>query len=420
MATLKYWLWLTGRRGLGNAGALRVLDHFVTPERAFYADPEEYALVEDLTPAARRALLDKDTGGAERILEDCARLDLRIMTLQDADYPERLRQLPDPPLALYIRGRTFAFDEEAAVCMVGAREATPYGIGSAGRLGLELARGGALVVSGMAQGIDTASVQGALKGGGPVVSVLGGGVDVPYPRENRWLYEDVAAAGALISEYPPGTEHRGEHFPVRNRLISGLSLGVVAVECARFSGTMKTIEHAMDQDRDIFAVPGNIDAPRSEGPNWLLRQGARPVTCAQDILEEYWLRFPQKLARSAPLPPEAAQQRLEQLRSRKGPEETGPEEEREEAPASASPREDGASDLERVPQGEQRSRFTDDQLTLLRAMAGRRKPSTADELVEETQIPARRVLSALTMLQVDGAVREHPGKRFSPLVELEG
>lgn len=138
MATLKYWLWLTGRRGLGNAGALRVLDHFVTPERAFYADPEEYALVEDLTPAARRALLDKDTGGAERILEDCARLDLRIMTLQDADYPERLRQLPDPPLALYIRGRTFAFDEEAAVCMVGAREATPYGIGSAGRLGLEL------------------------------------------------------------------------------------------------------------------------------------------------------------------------------------------------------------------------------------------------------------------------------------------
>ena len=175
-----------------------------------------------------------------------------------------------------------------------------------------------------------------------MVSVLAGGVDVPYPSQNRFLYEDVAAAGALISEYPPGTRHKAEHFPVRNRLISGLSLGVVAVECARFSGTMKTIEHAMDQDRDIFAVPGNIDAPRSEGPNWLLRQGARPVTCAQDILEEYWLRFPQKLARSAPLPPEAAQQRLEQLRSRKGPEETGPEEEREEAPASASPREDGA------------------------------------------------------------------------------
>lgn len=143
------------------------------------------------------------------------------------------------------------------------------------------------------------------------------------------------------------------------------------------------------------------------------------MTCTQDILEEYWLRFPQKLAQSAPLPPEAAQQRLEQLRSRKGPEETGPEEEREEAPAPGGPPEDGAPDLERVPRGEQRSRFTDDQLTLLRAMAGRKKTSTADELVEETQIPARRVLSALTMLQVDGAAREHPGKRFSPLVELE-
>ena len=301
MATLKYWLWLTGRRGLGNAGALRVLDHFVTPERAFYADPEEYALVEDLTPAAQRALLDKDTGGAERILEDCARLDLRIMTLQDADYPERLRQLPDPPLALYIRGRTFAFDEEAAVCMVGAREATPYGIGSAGRLGLELARGGALVVSGMAQGIDTASVQGALKGGGPVVSVLGGGVDVPYPRENRWLYEDVAAAGALISEYPPGTEHRGEHFPVRNRILSGLCLGVVAVECRPHSGTMITVDRALEQNRDLFAVPGNIDAPMSQGPNLLIQQGAKLVTSGRDILEEYWDRFPAKLSPGEPL-----------------------------------------------------------------------------------------------------------------------
>ena len=363
------------------------------------ADHKEGAGTPELPAAARASLREKGMDEADRILGECDRLGLRVMTLQDGDYPGRLREISAPPAVLYIRGRVFRFDEEAAIGVVGSREPSPYGERVAAQLGLELARGGALLISGIAQGIDSTALKGALKGGGPVVSVLAGGVDVPYPSQNRFLYEDVAAAGALIS---------------------GLSLGVVAVECARFSGTMKTIEHAMDQDRDIFAVPGNIDAPRSEGPNWLLRQGARPVTCAQDILEEYWLRFPQKLARSAPLPPEAAQQRLEQLRSRKGPEETGPEEEREEAPASASPREDGASDLERVPQGEQRSRFTDDQLTLLRAMAGRRKPSTADELVEETQIPARRVLSALTMLQVDGAVREHPGKRFSPLVELEG
>lgn len=399
---LQDWIWLTTRKALGPRGVLRVLEYFGTPERAFYAEPEQYDQIPELPAAARASLREKGMDEADRILGECDRLGLRVMTLQDGDYPGRLREISAPPAVLYIRGRVFRFDEEAAIGVVGSREPSPYGERVA------------------AQGIDSTALKGALKGGGPVVSVLAGGVDVPYPSQNRFLYEDVAAAGALISEYPPGTRHKAEHFPVRNRLISGLSLGVVAVECARFSGTMKTIEHAMDQDRDIFAVPGNIDAPRSEGPNWLLRQGARPVTCAQDILEEYWLRFPQKLARSAPLPPEAAQQRLEQLRSRKGPEETGPEEEREEAPASASPREDGASDLERVPQGEQRSRFTDDQLTLLRAMAGRRKPSTADELVEETQIPARRVLSALTMLQVDGAVREHPGKRFSPLVELEG
>ena len=415
MAALKYWLWLSTRKGVRPEQTGRLLEHFGTPERAYYADPEEYDLVEGLTPAARNALRDKSLERADAILGECDRLGVRILTFGDADYPDRLKNIYDPPAVLYVKGRLPAFDEEIAVAVVGSRKPSAYGRWMAGKLGMELAAHGALVVSGIAQGLDSEALKGALRAGGAVVSVLGCGVDVHYPRENRWLYEDVAAHGALISEYPPGTEPEGWFFPVRNRIISGLSLGVVAVECARFSGTMKTIEHAMDQDRDIFAVPGNIDAPRSEGPNWLLRQGARPVTCAQDILEEYWLRFPQKLARSAPLPPEAAQQRLEQLRSRKGP-----EEEREEAPASASPREDGASDLERVPQGEQRSRFTDDQLTLLRAMAGRRKPSTADELVEETQIPARRVLSALTMLQVDGAVREHPGKRFSPLVELEG
>ena len=419
---LQDWIWLTTRKALGPRGVLRVLEYFGTPERAFYAEPEQYDQIPELPAAARASLREKGMDEADRILGECDRLGLRVMTLQDGDYPGRLREISAPPAVLYIRGRVFRFDEEAAIGVVGSREPSPYGERVAAQLGLELARGGALLISGIAQGIDSTALKGALKGGGPVVSVLAGGVDVPYPSQNRFLYEDVAAAGALISEYPPGTRHKAEHFPVRNRLISGLSLGVVAVECARFSGTMKTIEHAMDQDRDIFAVPGNIDAPRSEGPKKLFRSLGLPEdsNAAQDILEEYWLRFPQKLARSAPLPPEAAQQRLEQLRSRKGPEETGPEEEREEAPASASPREDGASDLERVPQGEQRSRFTDDQLTLLRAMAGRRKPSTADELVEETQIPARRVLSALTMLQVDGAVREHPGKRFSPLVELEG
>ena len=269
---LKDWIWLTTRKGLGARGVLQVLDYFGSPERAFYADPEQYDQIPGLSALARSALREKGMEGPDRIGE-CDRLGLRVLTLQDGDYPERLREIPDPPAVLYVRGTLFHFDQEAAIGIVGAREPSPYGEKVAAQLGLELARNGVLLVSGIAQGIDSIALKGALQGGGRVVSVLAGGVDVPYPWQNRYLYEDVAAAGALISEYPPGTRHNGEHFPVRNRIISGLALGVVAVECARHSGTMLTVNHAMEQNRDVFAIPGNIDAPMSEGPNWLLRQG---------------------------------------------------------------------------------------------------------------------------------------------------
>lgn len=401
---LKDWIWLTTRKGLGSRGVMQVLEFFGTPERAFYADPEQYDQISGLSALARSSLRDKGQEGTDRILGDCDRLGVRIMTLNDGNYPERLREIADPPAVLYIRGGLFRFDQEAVIGIVGAREPSPYGEKVAAQLGLDLARNGVLLVSGIAQGIDSIALKGALQGGGRVVSVLGGGVDVPYPWQNRYLYEDVAAAGALISEYPPGTPPIGEHFPVRNRIISGLALGVVAVECARRSGTMKTVEHAMEQDRDVFAIPGNIDAPMSEGPNWLLRQGARPVTCAQDILEEYLDRFPQQLSKAAPLSPEAARQRLEQVRAR------------EQTPEPAAKAE---QEREVVPRERQKSRFTDDQLSILHVLGEKGKQYTADELVERTQIPARRVLSALTMLQVDGAVQEHPGRRFSSLVILE-
>lgn len=402
---LKDWIWLTTRKGLGTRGVLQVLDYFGSPERAFYADPELYDQISGLSALARSSLREKGMEGPDRILGECDRLGLRVLTLQDGDYPERLREIPDPPAVLYVRGTLFHFDQEAAVGIVGTRNPSPYGEKVAAQLGLELARNGVLLVSGIAQGIDSIALRGALQGGGRVVSILGGGVDVPYPWQNRYLYEDVASAGALISEYPPGTPPVGEHFPIRNRIISGLALGVVAVECARHSGTMLTIEHAAEQNRDVFAVPGNIDAPMSEGPNWLLRQGARAVTCAQDILEEYVERFPEKLSRAAPLAPEAARQRLEQV--------TPPREEAPRASAKAEPQ------REVVPREQQKSRFTDDQLSILHALGDMGKKYTADDLVELTQIPARRVLSALTMLQVDGAVQEHPGRRFSSLVVLE-
>lgn len=402
MSSLKYWLWLATRKGVGVQGMHTVLEHFGTPERAFFADPEEYEL---LPSTLSRALQDRSMHEAERVLADCDRLGIRIMTLQDADYPERLRQLEDAPCVLYLKGRLPDLDEEAVIGVVGTRQASEYGKTVAKRLGLELARGGAVVVSGIAAGIDACAVRGALQAGGTVVCVLGGGIDVPYPWENRFLYEDVAASGLLISEYPPGTENRGSHFPVRNRIISGLSLGIVVVEAREFgSGAMITADRALEQNRDVFAVPGNVDAVHSRGCIRLIQQGAKPVLSAQDILEEYRDRYAARLARVAPMSAQEERERLEAITE----------------PPSAPIRQKTPVDKEKDKDYSVIKRpadsFTDDELALIHAMQG--KVCQADELVERTQIPARRVLSALTMLQIAGCVAEKPGKRFVSLVEL--
>ncbi len=402
MSSLKYWLWLSTRKGIGVQGMHAVLDHFGTPEQAFFADPEEYDLLPKATAAALR---DRSMAEVERVLADCDRLGIRIMTLQDADYPGRLRQLDDAPCVLYLKGKLPDLDEEVSVGVVGTRQASEYGKTVAGRLGLELARGGAVVVSGIASGIDTCAVRGALQGGGRAVCVLGGGIDVPYPWENRFLYEDVAATGLLISEYPPGTENRGSHFPVRNRIISGLSLGVVVVEAREFgSGAMITANLALDQNRDVFAVPGNVDAPHSRGCIRLIQQGAKPVLSAEDILEEYRDRYPVRLVKVPPMTQEEQRQRLEHV-------------ERTEVPLRQKAPVDKEKDKEYSVIRRGSDSFTDDELAIIHAMG--EKSCQADELVERTQIPARRVLSALTMLQIAGCVAEKPGKRFVSLVQIE-
>jgi len=381
---------------------LQVLEQFGTPERAFFADPGEYSL---LPPLVRRGLSDRSMDQVERILEECDRQQIRIMTLQDSDYPERLRQLNDAPGILYIKGRLPRIDEEVAIGVVGTRTATEYGRQTAARLGLELVRGGAVLVSGTATGIDTCAIKGAMQAGGTVVSVLGGGVDVPYPRENRFLYQDVAAVGALVSEYPPGTENVGAHFPVRNRILSGLSLGVVVVEAGEYgSGALITANLALEQNRDVFAVPGNVDSPMSRGCIRLIQQGAKPILNAEDVLVEYRDRFPHKLLWTGQMPKEQARQRLEGA----GIDKKRPNAEK--TPVDKGENKAYSSNV-RSPDS-----FTDDQLAILAALG--EKLRSADELVELTQIPARRVLSSLTMLQIDGCVEEQPGKRFKCLVEL--
>ena len=230
MASLKYWLWLANLPGVGNMVKLALLDRFGEPDAVYYGERGAYLLVEGVTPAMAGALEDKSLDRANEILGDCDRLGLRILTLRDSEYPVRLRNIYDPPLLLYVQGRMPLFDEEVAVTMVGTRGTSLYAQQAAEKLAFQLAGLGAVVVSGLARGGDSAAHRGALRSGGLTAAVIAGGHDVIYPPENAQLYADIAARGAILSEYPPGTPHSGRHFPVRNRILSGLSLATVVIE----------------------------------------------------------------------------------------------------------------------------------------------------------------------------------------------
>ena len=397
MSSLKYWLWLAELRGLSNQTRLALLRHFGTPEDVFYADAGEILLTEGITREQASLLENHDLSGADAILADCQRLGLQILTIQDAAYPARLQNIYDPPCLLYVKGHLPALDEEAAVTVVGTRSCTPYGIACAEKLGYGLASAGAVVVSGLAKGVDAAASRGALLAGGVPVAVTGSGLDVYYPAENRDLYEDIAAAGVLLSEYPPGTEPDGRHFPVRNRILSGLSVATLVVEAPARSGALITAGTALEQGRDVFAVPGPIDAPTSAGCNRLIQEGAGLVTDAWDILREYADRFPAKLRREELRePPRTLGYQARQERKKPEPKAVPP-----------------ALDLT----GGDLS-LTDDQIALLRLLDSE-EPILADDLIEKSGIPTRRVLSALTVLEIDNLVRQHSGKRYTRTVTLK-
>lgn len=390
---LKYWLWLTELAGLTNQTRLALLRHFPSPEDVYYADPEEVLLTEGITRRQAEFLKNKDLSAADRILEECQRLNIRILTLQDAAYPGRLKNIYDPPCLLYVQGRLPVFDEEVAVAVVGTRDCTPYGIMCAEKLGYGLTRGGAVVVTGLARGIDSAATRGALRAGGVTVAVVGNGLDVQYPPESRYLYEDVAAAGAILSEYPPGTEPFGWHFPVRNRILSGLSVATLVVEAPARSGALITAETALEQGRDVFAVPGPIDAPISVGCNRLIRDGGGLAAEAWDILREYEARFPDKLRREGARHQPAVLGYQARQKTEAKP-----------VPPSVSLSHNDLS-------------LTDDQIALLKAIPAE-EPMLVDDLIELTDIPTRRVLSALTVLEIEHLVTQHSGKRYTRAVTL--
>ena len=396
MPTLKYYVWLSERVGAVAAG--RVLRHFGTPEAAFFAHEDEYKNVADLTKSDILALCKKELTTASDILARCTELGHRILTIQDAEYPERLRNIYDPPIVLYVKGRLPAIDEEAAVAIVGTRKSTPYGMKTSEKCGYELARHGLVVVTGLARGGDTAAALGALRGGGCIIGVLGCGIDVIYPAENGKLYEDVAACGALISEYPPGTEPHASHFPVRNRIMSGISIGIAVIEAPLRSGTLITAARALEQGRDVFAVPGNVDASMSVGTNSLLRDGAIPLTTPTDIVTEYADIFPLKIKLGS-IDKVSLDKRLERemLEANEKPENTTQK-------TVDKPEPVGYIDVEKAAltlAGREKAIFD-----ALRKLGGR---AHIDNIIAAACISASEALGSVTMLEIDGYVLSLPG-----------
>jgi len=398
---LKYWLWLTTRKGLGSRSACLVARHFGSPEQAYLADQKEYARIEGLRNA--EPLLDKDLSWPEKILRRCYETGISILTIQDAAYPQRLRVTEDPPVVLYYRG-SLAGLSGPAIGVVGTRKASAYGLSQARRMGYGLARCGCAVISGGARGVDTEALKGALTGGGPAVAVLGCGVDVVYPKENRNLFRDVEQNGCLLSEYPPGTEPYSHHFPVRNRIISALSLGILVAEAPEKSGALITADRALEQGRDVFVLPANVDVDSCSGNLKLLRDGAIPVRDAWDILQEYEAQYPQILSRQ-PL----------------GSKETGdatpipePEKQPEKAPETKKvidkPKNKAYIDLK-----DRMDTLSRDEQCLVQLLQD--GPMHIDVIVDRTQLGAGRALASLTLLEVKGFV-QRPSARMYELAEV--
>lgn len=295
MNPLVYWVWLSLRCGAGSELGTYLLSYFDSPQDVYEASEEALRAVEGIDGNILEALLDRDLTYSEKIVEYCERVNVGIMTVQSKIYPERLRAIHAKPIVLYYRGKVPNLDDNVLIACVGMRKCSELGAQTAYRLGMDLAHAGAIVVSGMALGIDTAVMKGAIAAGGHVIAVLGCGIDRVYPPENQELMEKIAETGTVITEYAPGTGPLGKHFPVRNRILSGLSQGTVVVEADGGSGSLITARHAVRQGRDIFAFPGNAGDPHAEGTNLMIQNGASLVTCAYDVLLDYELLYPHRI-----------------------------------------------------------------------------------------------------------------------------
>lgn len=404
---LIHWIWLASRPSMNDRQKLLVLEAFSDPEDAFRGEIAEYTKIEGLTEEAVSALLDKDLEQAQKILCQCVDKQIQICTYQDEKYPYRLRHIPDPPLVLYYRGQLPDTAKVPVIAAVGTRKASAYGRMVAQRMGFQIVRCGGMLVSGVADGNDAMAMQGALLAGGTVVGVLGCGVDVIYPKSNRRLYADIVERGCLISEFPPETPPYRWNFPQRNRIMSGMSDGVVVVEAPKISGTLKTAKLAGDQGRDLFVVPGNIDMPTFEGSNHLLREGATVARDGWDVVGEYASRYPGVVnpLGAATEPEMSGQTLLKVAQASVSPAKTTRRDRKSaEKPVDKDVRQPYSVIKEVLPKLSQEQRQIVEFLTQERHV---------DEIIAGLGLPAAKVSAELTLLEIKGIIKREPGKRIS-------
>ncbi len=288
MKDIIYWVWLAQKNGPGRADAIKLLQHFPGGAREIYeATAEQLSACKDCTPAFVSRLAEHDLSEAERILEFCFLKGIRVVSCASPNYPKKLQSLHNKPVVLYIRGVIDNFDDRFAVSMIGTRNMSNYGKHMTFSLSRQLISYGSVIISGAAYGIDSVANNTAVFMDEPTVAVLGSGVNVAYPAKNAELLDKIAAKGMVISEYEPNTPPYSRNFPLRNRIISGLSDAVVVVECGLKSGALITTRYAADQGKRVYAVPGNVGSPGSVGPNRLIRDGAKLVERCEDIIEDF-------------------------------------------------------------------------------------------------------------------------------------
>ena len=383
---LKYWLALMSVEGVGDTLFGPLLERFGSPAAVFSASVHELAGVPKMSKKISQTILAfNDWDGILRQIDGLNKAGIRIVTFLDENYPRHLLNVYDRPALLYVAGHLHS--DDISIAIVGSRHASTYGKYTTDRISRELALRGATIVSGMARGIDSCAHRGALAANGRTIAVLGSGLDVIYPPENKKLFEAIVEQGAVISEYPPGTQPLPFHFPARNRIISGISYGVLVVEAGEKSGSLITAKLAMEQGREVFAIPGPIDSASSRGTNNLIKQGAKLIDSVDDILEEILPQL-ERTAREPVSPDRKATQ-------------TGSEQ--------PYPQKNGVPERAVLEKNVETLLPTDRKI--LKAIADGK--THADDIIQETGIPPAEAMGALMRLELQGRVLQHPGKLFT-------